>query len=45
VTVKAAGLGMHVGEQWLFRGLDLGRRGGECPALRSFVWRDQADQT
>ncbi len=33
MTVKAAGLGMHVGEQWLFRGLDLDVAGGECLVL------------
>jgi ABC-2 type transport system ATP-binding protein len=33
VTVKAAGLGMHVGEQWLFRDLDLDVGAGECLVL------------
>jgi ABC-2 type transport system ATP-binding protein len=33
VTVKAAGLGMHAGEQWLFRGLDLDVAAGECLVL------------
>lgn len=33
MTVKAAGLGMHVGEQWLFRDLDLDVAAGECLAL------------
>ena len=33
MTVKAAGLGMHVGEQWLFRDLDLDVAAGECLVL------------
>jgi ABC-2 type transport system ATP-binding protein len=33
VTVKAAGLGMHVGEQWLFRDLGLDVAAGECLVL------------
>lgn len=33
MTVKAAGLGMHVGEQWLFRDLDLDVGAGECLVL------------
>jgi ABC-type multidrug transport system ATPase subunit len=33
VTVKAAGLGMHVGEQWLFHDLDLDVGAGECLVL------------
>ncbi len=33
MTVKAAGLGMHVGEEWLFRGLDLDVAAGECLVL------------
>ncbi|MBB4904238.1 ABC transporter ATP-binding protein [Actinophytocola algeriensis] len=33
MTVKAAGLGMHAGEQWLFRGLDLDVAAGECLVL------------
>lgn len=33
MTVKAAGLGMHVGEQWLFRELDLDVAAGECLVL------------
>jgi ABC-type multidrug transport system ATPase subunit len=33
VTVKAAGLGMHVGKQWLFRDLDLDVAAGECLVL------------
>jgi ABC-2 type transport system ATP-binding protein len=33
VTVKAAGLGMFVGEQWLFRGLDLDVGAGESLVL------------
>jgi ABC-2 type transport system ATP-binding protein len=33
VTVEAAGLGMHVGEQWLFHDLDLDVAGGECLVL------------
>lgn len=30
MSVKAVGLGMRAGEQWLFRGLDLGVAAGEC---------------
>lgn len=33
MTVKAAGLGMHAGDQWLFRGLDLDVAAGECLVL------------
>lgn len=33
MTVKAAGLGMHAGEQWLFRDLDLDVGAGECLVL------------
>jgi ABC-2 type transport system ATP-binding protein len=33
MTVKAAGLGMHVGDQWLFRTLDLDVAAGECLVL------------
>jgi ABC-type multidrug transport system ATPase subunit len=33
VSVKAAGLGMFVGEQWLFRGLDLDVGAGESLVL------------
>ena len=33
MTVKAAGLGMHVGEQWLFRDLGLDVAAGECLVL------------
>lgn len=33
MTVKAAGLGMFVGEQWLFQDLDLDVGAGECLVL------------
>jgi ABC-type multidrug transport system ATPase subunit len=33
VTVEAAGLGMHVGGQWLFRDLDLHLAPGQCLVL------------
>lgn len=33
MTVKAVGLGMHVGEQWLFRDLGLDVGAGECLVL------------
>lgn len=33
MTVKAAGLGMHVGDHWLFQDLDLDVGAGECLVL------------